>query len=53
MDLQIVVRARGLVRVGLFKPSAYALDCHISLQSCIDSLLSIGQQQGGVRAFQT
>ena len=38
-DLPIGVRIRNLVRVRLFKPSAFALDCHISLQSLADSLL--------------
>ena len=36
-DLQIKIQ--DLVRVGLFKPSVFALDCHISLQSRTDSLL--------------
>ena len=41
------------VRIRLHKPSAYALDCHISHQSRTDSLLSTGQQHRGVRALVT
>ena len=43
------VRVRDWVRLRLFKPLAYALDCHPSHQSRTDSLLSTVQQQGGVR----
>ena len=38
-DLQIGGRVRHSVQARLFKPGTFALDCHISHQSCTSSLL--------------